>query len=308
MGRERTLRPAARAALLVFLALLTLPARAPAAGAAAPRPLRVVATFLPMYLFAAEVAAGVPGVTVELLLPAALGCPHDYALTPGDLRKLAAADIVVANGLGMEEFLGAPVREANPRARVVETAQEVAPLAAAGHDHDGGVNPHAWVSPRNAALQLRAIGEALAEAAPDRAPLFRENAAASAARLTALAEEFDAAARSFRRRNIVTAHGVFGYLARDLGLAVVGEIEETPGQEPSAAAIRRLAATIREKRVPAVFAEPQYPEKAAAVVAREAGVPVRILDPIATGDAAPGAYERAMRRNLAVLAETLAAP
>lgn len=280
----------------------------PPAFAAAPGPLRVVATFLPMYLFTANVAAGVPGVTVDLLLPASLGCPHDYALTPGDMRKISGAEVIVANGLGMEEFLGTPIRKANPKARVVETAKAVQPMKAEdGHGH-GGTNPHAWVSPRNAALQVRVIEQALSEAAPDRAPLFKRNADAYVAKLTALAADFDSAAKSFKRRKIVTVHNVFDYLARDLSLSVVGEIEETPGQEPSAAAIRRLAKTVRAEKVPAVFAEPQYPEKAAAVVAREAGVPVRTLDPVATGGTALDLYETVMRKNLKVLAEALSSP
>lgn len=291
------------AVLLVIVAVSLSPA-----SAAAPAPLRVVATFLPMYLFTANVAVGVPSVTVDLLLPASLGCPHDYALTPGDMRKISGADLIVANGLGMEEFLGAPIAKANPKARVVETAKAVQPMKAEdGHGH-GGTNPHTWVSPRNAALQVRVIEQALSEAAPDRAPLFKRNADAYVAKLTALAADFDSAAKSFKRRNIVTVHNVFDYLARDLSLKVVGEIEETPGQEPSAAAIRRLAKTVRAEKVPAVFAEPQYPEKAAAVVAREAGVPVRTLDPVATGPTVLDTYETVMRKNLKVLVEALSSP
>ena len=105
-------------ASVLFLAL-TL-AFAPSAGAA--EPLRVLASFLPMEIFTRNVVGDAPGVTVESMLPASMGCPHDYALTPGDMKKIASADLFVANGLGMEEFLGEPVRRANPKIRIVETA------------------------------------------------------------------------------------------------------------------------------------------------------------------------------------------
>jgi zinc transport system substrate-binding protein len=284
-------------AAVLFLAF-TL-AFAPSAGAA--EPLRVLASFLPMEIFTRNVTGDAPGVTVASMLPASLGCPHDYALTPGDMKKIASADLFVANGLGMEDFLGEPVRRANPKIRIVETARGVRPVRG-GH---GEINPHTWVSPRNAILQVREIEKALSEARPGLAPAFRRNADAYVFRLTALAAEFEAAAMTFRRTNIVTFHDVFDYLARDVGLTVVGKIETVPGQEPSAGEIQRLSRTIREKEVPAVFSEPQYSPKLADTLAREAGVPVRVLDPLATGSTALTAYEDAMRRNLSTLKEAL---
>jgi zinc transport system substrate-binding protein len=280
--------------------------------------LRVLTSFLPMEIFTRNVVGDTPGVTVASMLPAMMGCPHDYALTPGDMKKIASAELFVANGFGMEEFLGEPVRRANPKIRVVESARGVLPIreghddpskaaqGGKGHDH-GGVNPHTWVSPRNAILQVREIEKALSAARPVNAGAFRRNADAYVSRLSALAEEFEAAAKTFRRRDIVTFHNVFDYLARDLGLTVVGEIETAPGQEPSAGEIRNLSRTIREKKVPAVFSEPQYSPKLAEALAREAGVPVRVLDPVATGSPTLTAYEDAMRRNLSTLKEALSA-
>jgi zinc transport system substrate-binding protein len=277
---------------------------APSAGAAGP--LRVLTSFLPMEIFTRNVVGDVQDVTVASMLPASMGCPHDYALTPGDMKKIASADLFIANGFGMEEFLGEPVRRANPKVRVVETARGVRPIRE-GHNDSGDVNPHTWVSPRNAILQVREIEKALSAARPADADAFRRNADAYVYRLSALAAELEAAAKTFRRRNIVTFHNVFDYLARDLGLTVVGEIETAPGQEPSAGEIRNLARTIRERKVPAVFSEPQYSPKLAEAVAREAGVPVQVLDPVATGSPALTAYEDAMRRNLSTLEEALSA-
>ena len=304
MRKHRERKPTLVYRLAAVLLIAFMLAFAPSAGAA--EPLRVLTSFLPMEIFTRNVVGDTAGVTVMSMLPASLGCPHDYALTPGDMKKIASADLFVANGLGMEAFLGEPVRRANPKIRVVETARGVRPIRA-GRDDAGDVNPHTWVSPRNAILQVREIEKALSEARPVSAPAFRRNAEAFVSRLSALAAEFETAAKTFRRRNIVTFHNVFDYLARDLGLTVVGEIETAPGQEPSAGEIRRLSRTIREREVPAVFSEPQYSPKLAEALAREAGVPVRVLDPVATGSPALTAYEDAMRRNLATLKKALSA-
>jgi ABC-type Zn uptake system ZnuABC Zn-binding protein ZnuA len=265
--------------------------------------LRVLTSFLPMYLFTRNVVGDAPGVTVEMMLPASLGCPHDYSLSPGDMKRIAEADILVANGLGMEDFLGAPVQRANPNIRVVETASSISPLRGSGAH--GDVNPHTWVSPRNAIVQVKAIEKVLSEASPRNGAAFHKNADAYVARLASLAAEFDATAKRFRNRNVVFFHNVFDYLARDLGLNVVGWIEETPGQDPSAGEMRDLIRTIREERAAAVFAEPQYPERLAGMVAREAGVPVRLVDPVSTGSTALTTYEDVMRANLRTIAEML---
>jgi len=276
-----------------------------APSAVAADPLRVLTSFLPMEIFTRNVVGDTPGVIVESMLPASMGCPHDYGLTPGDMKKIASADLFVANGLGMEEFLGGPVRRANPRIRIVETARTVLPIHG-GHGR-GDINPHTWVSPRNAILQVREIEKALSAARPASALAFRRNADAYVSRLSALAAEFETASKTFRRKNIVTFHNVFDYLARDIGLTVVGEIETAPGQEPSAGEIRNLSRTIRDRKVPVVFSEPQYSPKLAEALGREAGVPVRVLDPVATGSPALTAYEDAMRRNLSTLKEALSA-
>ena len=296
--------------LLAFLLAFAPPVRAA-------EPLRVLTSFLPMEIFTRNVVGDTPGVTVESMLPASMGCPHDYALTPGDMKKIASADLFIANGFGMEEFLGEPVRRANPKIRIVETARGIRPIRGGdvGPSGEGGgkgpgpgdVNPHTWVSPRNAILQVREIEKALSAARPADAAAFRRNADAYVSRLSALAEEFEAAAKTFRRRNIVTFHNVFDYLARDIGLTVVGKIETAPGQEPSAGEIRNLSRTIRERKVPAVFSEPQYSPKLAEALAGEAGVPVRVLDPVATGSPGVTSYEDAMRQNLSTLREALSA-
>ncbi len=290
-----------RLAAGLFVAFML--AFAPSAGSAGT--LRVLTSFLPMEIFTRNVVGNTPGVTVESMLPASMGCPHDYALTPGDMKRIVSADLFIANGLGMEEFLGEPVRRANPKIRIVETARAVLPIrGGSGH---GESNPHTWVSPRNAILQVREIEKALSAARPASADAFRRNTDAYVSRLSALAVEFETAAKAFQRRNIVTFHNVFAYLARDLDLTVVGEIETVPGQEPSAGEIHALSRTIRERNVPAVFSEPQYSQKLAKALAREAGVPVRVLDPVATGSPALATYEDAMRRNLATLKEALSA-
>lgn len=300
---------------------------------AAEHTLHILATTFPLYQITRNIAAGVDGVTVDLMIPAEMGCPHDYALTPQDMRKLAKAEVLVINGQGMEEFLGAPLRKANSNLIVIDSSQGIDQILqytemeeeqshhrngkegahpdAHPHDgqeqHHGGPNPHLFASPRMAALLTGTIAKALAERHPQGAALLSVNGRDYAERMNRLADDLAALGRRLRNNRIVTQHGVFDYLARDMGLEVVAVVQAHAGQNPSAAEIRTLVATIRLKKAGALFTEPQYPEAIGRTIAKEAGIAAARLDPAANGpEQAPlDYYAQVMRTNLITLEQTL---
>ena len=278
--------------ILLLAGILALPARAE-------EPLRVVTSFYPVYVAALNVSAGVPGVEVHNLTSPHIGCLHDYQLTAGDVRQLADADLLLANGAGMETFLG-KVKEQSPSLHVVEVSEGI-PLM------DG--NPHVWVSFEGASRQVDNIAEALALAAPEKADAFRANAATYKAALAALDEKMKSALAPYAGAPIVTFHEAFPYFARDYKLDLVGVIAREPGTEPSARELADTIGLVRERKVKALFAEPQFPDKSAQVISRETGVEVHELDPVVTGPSEPsearGAFLRAMEKNLGVLQEAL---
>ena len=285
--------------IILPLFRILLLAGIPALPARAEEPLRVVTSFYPVYVSALNVTAGMPGVEVHNLTSPHIGCLHDYQLTAGDVRQLADADLLLANGAGMETFLG-KVKEQSPSLRVVEASEGI-PLM------DG--NPHVWVSFEGASRQVDTIAEALARTAPEKADAFRANAAAYKAALAALDEKMRSSLAPYAGTPIVTFHEAFPYFARDYKLDLVGVIAREPGTEPSARELADTIALVRERKVKALFAEPQFPDKSAQVISRETGVKVHELDPVVTGPSEPsearGAFLRAMGKNLGVLQEAL---
>jgi len=286
---------------------------APAGLQASDKPLTVLCTTFPLYQITRNVVQNRAALHLELMLPAQVGCPHDYALTPQDMQKLSRADALIINGLGLEEFLGAPLKKANPRIQVLDSSAGIKDLlrysqeSEPGHDHHAGYNPHLFASPRMAARLALAIAQGLKRLDPGGQALYDRNAIAYAAPLNALAGEMQALGRTLANPRIATQHGVFDYLARDMGLTVVAVVEAHGGQEPSAAQTLALVRTIRRTKAGAVFTEPQYPDDIARTIAREAGIPAAVLDPVASGPAQAGLdyYEKIMRRNMATLKVTL---
>jgi zinc transport system substrate-binding protein len=276
--------------------------------------LRVVTTTLPVTIFTLNVVGQTPGVRVEMLLPPNLGCPHDYDLTPGELKRISRAEVIITNGLGLEEFLGKPLRQANPRARMITATEGIAALSATetglateraehvrehAHAHpEASLNGHAWVSPKQAALMVRNIAEGLARVDPGRASYYRANGKNYQQKLEKLFEEMKALADRSPNKKVLPIHNSFDYLARDLGWQVVGTIQTQPGVEPSPRNMARLIKTIRKEGVGVIITEPQYSDKTARSLARETGAALLPLESVAAGKPAADTYERGMRANL----------
>ena len=281
---------AAAAILLVWLF------RAPSAGprTATPGKLKVVATNYPMYIFTLNVAGDDADVTN--LLPSGVG-PHEYSPTPADARSIAKADVVVENGLGLENWLDGMMSSVGSKALVVVASQGLATST------PEGVDPHVWVDPVMVQGMAANIADGLAKADPAHAAAYRQRAAEYGVRLAALDSEYRQAFTGFARRDFIAFHSAFGYLAKRYGLNQVAVIEEFPGKEPTAQYLASVVDTIRRDKVTAIFSEPQFSPKVVETVAQETGLKVRALDTAETGAASPDAYEKIMRANLATLVD-----
>lgn len=264
------------------------------------RPLKVVASFYPMYVMALNVIGDTPGVTVECMTPPITGCLHDYQLTPADLKTLATSDVFIANGAGMEMFIEKAAKQ-SPHLKVIEASQG---MRLAFND-----NPHVWVSIAGAIEETKNIAKGMATADPAHAGDYERNAANYVAKLEALRQEMHAALDGLKHRQIITFHEAFPYFASEFHLKIVAVVEREPGSEPSAGELAKTINIVRQNQVKALFAEPQYPAKSAEIIHRETGVPVSILDPAVTGPRDPAAardsYINTMTANLKVLQKAL---
>ncbi len=274
----------------------------------------IVASVFPVWLLLRQVAQDVPGVETGLLLPAGTGCPHDYSMTPQDRRRLARADMLVVNGLGLESFLGEGDRVRQlmkPGAAVLDISRNVEGIlheeADTGHEGHARANPHIFAAPSMMARMAVSLARQLAAADPEHAEQYETNGRRAEEAFSALARECSEHGARLAGRSIVTQHNVFDYLARDLGLSVDADIQRHEGQEPSAREMLDLVRLIRGRHTAAVVTEPQYPARTGRTLASEAGVPCLSLDPAASGpaDAPLDYYELVMRGNLRLLEQTL---
>lgn len=279
--------------ILIPLLILTLLASACApASTQTPAPTGAALNVVATTSIVADVVRQVGGehVAVTSLLP--LGSdPHAYEPAPQDVARISQADLLFANGAGLEEFLAALIENAGAAERVVEVSTGIELLEFEGHaeeeeheeeeeEHEEG-DPHTWVDPNNVKVWVENIRAALAERDPANAAAYQANADRYLAELDAL----DAWVRQqvdqipAEKRKIVTDHLVFGYFAERYGFEQVGAIISgySTMAAPSALEVAAIEDAIRELGVPAVFVGQTVNPSIAQRVAEDTGTRLVLL-------------------------------
>ncbi|KQM16104.1 ABC transporter substrate-binding protein [Plantibacter sp. Leaf171] len=229
--------------------------------------------------------------------------PHSFEISAKEAARITGAQLIVSNGLGLEEGLtqhletaadeGVPLVEAGSLVDVLET-------------ESGAADPHFWTDP----VQMVAVVEGVTEAVIDEVPgvdaaEVRSNAEAYTAELEALdaemAEAF--AAIPVEQRKLVTNHHVFGYLAARYDFAVVGAVipSGTTLAAPSASDLDELATAIETAGVRTIFADSSQPDRLVQVLADEADVDVAVVplftESLTAGSGEAPTYLTMMRAN-----------
>ena len=242
---------------------------------------------------------GGPDVEVHQLLAPNVDA-HDFEPSPADLDALARADVILANGLGLEPWLGAAVRSSG-----THTAVTVTSAGANIRHRDGSPDPHLWFDPTNAQTMVGHVADAIAAADPTHGEAIRSRARAYDAQLVTLDRWIAARIATIDQPKLVTDHDAFGYYVARYHLSFVGSIIPSfdSAAEVSPASLDRLAQRVRAQQVPAVFTERSLPPRAAQALARKAGVEVVTGDQGLYGDSLGpsgsdgGTYLKMMRHN-----------
>ena len=290
-------RRAVAAAASIGPALLA--ARAAAAAPAIP----VVATFSIL----GDLVRAVGGDRVAV---AALIGPdrdaHGFEPLPADAAEVAAARLLVANGLGFDNWIDRLARAGGSAAPVLVASRAVTPRPGGRR----GIDPHAFGSVRNAGLYVEAIGEGLVAVDPAGADAYRAGAAAYRDALGVLDAEVRAGIGRIppERRKVVTSHDAFGYFGAEYGLAFIAPRGVSGEADVSAREIAAIIRQVRADRIPAIFLENVADPRLLQEIARETGARIggRLYSDALSGPGGPAAtYLDLVRSNLGTLVAAL---
>ncbi len=280
-------------AAVAFAALIA------AGPASAQEKLKVVASFSIL----ADFVKNVGGDRVEVsTLVGPNGDAHVYTPSPADAQKLAAARVVVVNGLGLEGWMTRLVKASGSGAPTVTATTGVKPRKM----EEGGkteADPHAWQSVGNARIYVANIRDALVAADPAGRSAYEANAAGYLGKLDALEAEVKAAIAGIPvdRRRIITTHDAFGYFGATYGIAFVAPVGVSTEAEASARDVAKIITQIRKQKIPAVFMENISDPRLMERIARESGARIggKVYSDALSDDKGPAAtYIDMMRNNL----------
>ena len=285
-------------ALVISTALLTLVT----VGQAKPS---IVVSFQPYYSITRTIAG--PDATVTQLVPAGAD-PHHFEPKPSDIRHVSKANLILLNGLGLDEWIERLARNSGTKARLVPLGETIKFNALESaehgeHDETHATDPHIWLDASIMAKAATVIGEQLATINPGRAQAYRSRARQEHTKLMALHGEIKTKLAPVRNVPVVTFHGAWAYWSRAYGPKIAAVVEPFPGKEPSAKYVREVVSLLKQQRARAVFAEPQLPIGPAQVIAESAGTRVHVITP--EGSAKHADYYAMMRANASTFLNAL---
>ncbi|HEY2532718.1 MAG TPA: metal ABC transporter substrate-binding protein [Xanthobacteraceae bacterium] len=233
------------------------------------------------------------------------GDVHVYSPTPGDAKTLAAAKVVVENGLGLEGWMTRLVKASGTNAPIVVASNGIQPRKMADeHDADHLVtDPHGWQSVANAKIYVANIRDGLSKADPDGKTVYDANAKSYLLALDALAEEVKAAIAKIPvdRRKIITTHDAFGYFGDAYGMEFIAPEGVYTEAEPSAKDVARIIEQIKKQKIPAVFLENITNPRLMQQIAKETGAKIGgtlYSDALSTPNGPAASYIAMMRNNI----------
>lgn len=262
----------------------------------------VVATIYPLWEFSRQVAGD--RAEVVSLVPAGVE-PHDWEPVPRDVSQVQRAAVFVHTGTDLDAWAEKLLADLGGRRGVVVNARDgLSVLTVAGV-----VDPHLWLDPSLARAQVLAIAAGLEQADPAGRATYAENARTFVAHLDGLDQEFTAGLAACARREIVTSHAAFAYLARRYRLTQIPVMGLSPEAEPSPADLAAIVRTARRLKVTHVFFETLVSPRLAETLSRELGataLPLNPIEGVSPAEAAAGAgYLTLMRANLVNLRAAL---
>lgn len=288
-------------------------------GALAQEKLPVVASFSILGDFVRQVGGDRVSVTT---LVGPDGDAHVYSPTPADAKAMAAATLVVVNGLHFEGWLPRLVKSSGTKATMATATKGITPLEAdedhddkakAGHAHaHGHDDPHAWQSVANAKVYIANIRDALSAADPAGKASYEANATAYLTELDKLEGEVKAAIARIpaERRKAITTHDAFGYFVKAYGIEFIAPQGVSTEAEASARDVARIIRQVKAQKIPAVFLENVTNPRLVEQIARESGAKVggRLYsDALSDAKGPAGTYIGMMKHNISEIEKALTA-
>jgi zinc transport system substrate-binding protein len=187
---------------------------------------------------------------------------------------MSKADLYVMNGAGLEFWIDR-LLQANKDMTVIDSSKGIDLIS----ESEDEIDPHIWISLKNAAVQVQNICSGLIQVDPANKDYYSQNRDSYLEQLKALDEELNSSFTASKKKIFVVHHPAWTYFARDYALEQVPLMENE--KEPGPKYLSQVIDLARQNNITTVFIEPEFNPKSAEVIAKEMNASIKTLDPLA---------------------------
>lgn len=249
--------------------------------------LQIATSFYPLYFFTKEITKDKAEV---INLTKTGGEPHDFEPSPKDILTIEQSQLLIVNGAFFESWLDKFSDEINQKeVRVLKVAENLATLKGEDPHEDEkeedegekkAVDPHVWLDPVLAQIQVAMISQELQSMDPANAAFYEQNSKALIQNLENLNQEFIGKLQNCQNQEIITAHAAFAYMAKRYDFEQIAIQGLNPDEDPSPAKIAELSNLAKSKNINYIFFETLLSPKIAQTIAQEIGAQTLVFNPL----------------------------
>ena len=255
--------------------------------------LKIVTTFYPIYIMTENITQGAENIELVNMTDINVGCLHDYTLTTSDMKKIENADIIIQNGLGLEDFMD-KILSTYSNIKTINSSKNITNII----QENGKVNSHIWTSIPNYILQVEEITNSLIEANPENAYIYTSNKESYIKEIQELQEKYNTELTDLNGKKAICLNEALIYLAKEVGLNTISVETDHEESTLSAEMMSNLINQMNLENIDIILVDSEDDLRNAETLSTETGAKIYSLQSGLTGNMDAKAYVNAMNDNL----------
>lgn len=257
---------------------------------------KIVTSFYPMYVIALNITDGANNIELTNMADMNTGCIHDYTLLASDMKKIEKADVLIQNGLGLENFISKILNNQKDLA-IIDASENISDFI----QEESGINPHIWTSITNYIKQVENISKGLMEKNPENAEIYQRNTENYIETLTNLRKIYEVELNYLKGKAAVCLNESFEYLGKELELNLKSIHTSHEESALSAKELKDVIDWMKENKATMIIVDRNDDLKNAQTLAEQTGAKIYKLDSALTGSSSKDAYVSSIKENMEVL-------
>lgn len=257
---------------------------------------KIVTSFYPMYVIALNITDGANNIELTNMADMNTGCIHDYTLLASDMKKIEKADVLIQNGLGLENFISKILNNQKDLA-IIDASENISDFI----QEESGINPHIWTSITNYIKQVGNISKGLMEKNQENAEIYQRNTENYIETLTNLRKIYEVELNYLKGKAAVCLNESFEYLGKELELNLKSIHTSHEESALSAKELKDVIDWMKENKATMIIVDRNDDLKNAQTLAEQTGAKIYKLDSALTGSSSKDAYVSSIKENMEVL-------